>query len=194
MLCSRVELLRSCVSASILQTRPSRGFPTLQKSIDLIPLLPSAGPTGGLGLAWPAPTMILTTWSMPPTAARALDIALLGTARSGRSITAEDGCEGGIGRAGEGVVCNQAFDGPEAPKISEPSSDGPRISHILPRGSGNSATVPCPSSAPMTMLARQMPCPVTSPVPQWDRGSLASVSSRLRFGVLFEGPPLNHQR
>lgn len=36
---------------------------TLQKSIDLTPLLPSAGPTGGLGLACPAPTMSFTTWS-----------------------------------------------------------------------------------------------------------------------------------
>lgn len=33
---------------------------TLQKSILLTPLLPSAGPTGGLGLACPAPTMSLT--------------------------------------------------------------------------------------------------------------------------------------
>ena len=37
---------------------------TLQKSIDLTPLLPKAGPTGGLGEAWPAPTMSLTTWSV----------------------------------------------------------------------------------------------------------------------------------
>ena len=36
---------------------------TLQKSMDFTPLLPSAGPTGGLGLAWPAPTMSLTIWS-----------------------------------------------------------------------------------------------------------------------------------
>lgn len=34
---------------------------TLQKSIDLTPLLPKAGPTGGLGLACPAPTMSLTS-------------------------------------------------------------------------------------------------------------------------------------
>lgn len=40
--------------------------PTLQKSMDLIPLEPRAGPTGGLGLAWPAPTMSLTTCSTPP--------------------------------------------------------------------------------------------------------------------------------
>lgn len=33
---------------------------TLQKSMLLTPLLPRAGPTGGLGLAWPAPTMSLT--------------------------------------------------------------------------------------------------------------------------------------
>lgn len=37
---------------------------TLQKSIDLTPLLPRAGPTGGLGEACPAPTMSLTTWSL----------------------------------------------------------------------------------------------------------------------------------
>lgn len=36
---------------------------TLQKSIDFTPLLPSAGPTGGDGDAWPAPTMSLTIWS-----------------------------------------------------------------------------------------------------------------------------------
>ena len=40
--------------------------PTLQKSMDLIPLEPRAGPTGGLGLAWPAPTMSLTICSTPP--------------------------------------------------------------------------------------------------------------------------------
>jgi hypothetical protein len=32
--------------------------------MDLTPLLPSAGPTGGLGLACPAPTMSLTIWSL----------------------------------------------------------------------------------------------------------------------------------
>lgn len=32
----------------------------LQKSMLLTPLLPRAGPTGGLGLAWPAPTMSFT--------------------------------------------------------------------------------------------------------------------------------------
>lgn len=36
------------------------GGVTLQKSILFTPLLPSAGPTGGDGLAWPAPTMSLT--------------------------------------------------------------------------------------------------------------------------------------
>jgi len=34
----------------------------LQKSMDLTPLLPNAGPTGGEGLACPAPTMSLTIW------------------------------------------------------------------------------------------------------------------------------------
>lgn len=37
-----------------------KGKCTLQKSIDLTPLLPRAGPTGGEGEAWPAPTMSLT--------------------------------------------------------------------------------------------------------------------------------------
>ena len=40
------------------------GGSTLQKSIDLTPLLPRAGPTGGLGEAWPAPTISLTIWSL----------------------------------------------------------------------------------------------------------------------------------
>lgn len=35
----------------------------LQKSMLFTPLLPSAGPTGGLGLAWPAPTISFTIWS-----------------------------------------------------------------------------------------------------------------------------------
>lgn len=37
---------------------------TLQKSIDFTPLLPSAGPTGGEGDAWPAPTISLTMSSL----------------------------------------------------------------------------------------------------------------------------------
>ena len=40
------------------------GLLTLQKSILLTPLLPRAGPTGGEGDAWPAPTMSLTIWSV----------------------------------------------------------------------------------------------------------------------------------
>jgi hypothetical protein len=48
---------------------------TLQKSIDFTPLLPSAGPTGGLGLACPAPTISFTIWSV---AARAFDILRYG--------------------------------------------------------------------------------------------------------------------
>jgi hypothetical protein len=36
---------------------------TLQKSMDLTPFEPKAGPTGGDGDACPAPTMSLTIWS-----------------------------------------------------------------------------------------------------------------------------------
>lgn len=43
--------------------REEGGLLTLQKSILLTPLEPSAGPTGGEGDAWPAPTMSLTIWS-----------------------------------------------------------------------------------------------------------------------------------
>lgn len=43
----------------------------MQKSIDFTPLLPSAGPTGGLGLACPAPTISFTIWSV---ATRAFDM------------------------------------------------------------------------------------------------------------------------
>lgn len=46
---------------------------TLQKSIDFTPLLPNAGPTGGLGLACPAPTMSFTITSE---AARAFDMVI----------------------------------------------------------------------------------------------------------------------
>ena len=53
--------------------RPERKL-TLQKSIDLTPLLPSAGPTGGLGLACPAPMMSLTSWSAMGPDPRALDM------------------------------------------------------------------------------------------------------------------------
>lgn len=65
---------------------------TLQKSIDLTPLLPRAGPTGGLGLACPAPTMILTIMSTvePP---RALDIL----ARSWSLARTRDVSSGGGG-------------------------------------------------------------------------------------------------
>ena len=53
--------------------------PTLQKSIDLTPLLPSAGPTGGDGDACPAPTMSLTIWS-PCNALRAIAaVGILGS-------------------------------------------------------------------------------------------------------------------
>ena len=73
--CSRVEFLGTGLAvqmeapgsswASIdisgaALTEECRCVRTLQKSIDLTPLLPSAGPTGGLGLAWPAPTINFT--------------------------------------------------------------------------------------------------------------------------------------
>ena len=41
-----------------------RALNSLQKSMDLTPLLPRAGPTGGEGEAWPAPTMSLTITSL----------------------------------------------------------------------------------------------------------------------------------
>lgn len=40
------------------------GVVTLQKSMLFTPLLPRAGPTGGEGEAWPAPTISLTIWSL----------------------------------------------------------------------------------------------------------------------------------
>lgn len=46
------------------ERRAERGNDTLQKSIDLTPLEPRAGPTGGLGLACPAPTISLTICSL----------------------------------------------------------------------------------------------------------------------------------
>lgn len=54
--------------------RSQRDVVTLQKSIDLTPLLPRAGPTGGLGEAWPAPTMSLTIWSAAAPAPLAFDM------------------------------------------------------------------------------------------------------------------------
>lgn len=76
-----VRALNSCnvLHASQHAPRPGRvvwkRLHTLQKSIDLTPLLPSAGPTGGLGLACPAPTMSLMIWLALPAAPLALDMA-----------------------------------------------------------------------------------------------------------------------
>ena len=69
-----VELLER---AHVNETGRGRAGPrrTLQKSIDLTPLEPSAGPTGGDGLAWPAPTISLTIWFV---AMAFLDIAMAG--------------------------------------------------------------------------------------------------------------------
>src|SRR5277367_5325073 len=57
-----VRALNSCKSWSItgLLALLMQNVGTLQKSMLLTPLLPKAGPTGGLGLAWPAPTISLT--------------------------------------------------------------------------------------------------------------------------------------
>jgi hypothetical protein len=46
-----------------MEGKEETGYRTLQKSILLTPLLPSAGPTGGDGEAWPAPTISLTITS-----------------------------------------------------------------------------------------------------------------------------------
>jgi hypothetical protein len=69
--CAKTDLLP--LDGLLKQTRHECEL-TLQKSIDLTPLLPKAGPTGGPGVAWPAPTMSLTTWSGTAAPARALDI------------------------------------------------------------------------------------------------------------------------
>lgn len=57
--CTSIEFLQVVVNhwpiALLMQN-----VGTLQKSMLLTPLLPKAGPTGGLGLAWPAPTISLT--------------------------------------------------------------------------------------------------------------------------------------
>ena len=60
--CAGIELLEELLSSAIAMYK-NCGRCTLQKSMDLTPLLPNAGPTGGEGEAWPAPTMSLTIWS-----------------------------------------------------------------------------------------------------------------------------------
>lgn len=60
--CAGIEFLASSQYPRARQGGPSPKL-TLQKSMLLTPLLPSAGPTGGLGEAWPAPTMSLTNCS-----------------------------------------------------------------------------------------------------------------------------------
>lgn len=72
MMCA-VRALNSYSQVSTLSNRVPSHALTLQKSIDLTPLEPKAGPTGGLGLACPAPTISFTIWSTPP-APRALDM------------------------------------------------------------------------------------------------------------------------
>lgn len=57
-----VELLVLCEICRAFEA--GWGLFTLQKSMLLTPLLPRAGPTGGLGLAWPAPTMSFTIESV----------------------------------------------------------------------------------------------------------------------------------
>ena len=58
--CTSIEFLQVVVNhwSTVLLMQ---NVGTLQKSMLLTPLLPKAGPTGGLGLAWPAPTINLTT-------------------------------------------------------------------------------------------------------------------------------------
>lgn len=55
-----IEFLYDKMSVKTPRYLEEKSELTLQKSILLTPLLPSAGPTGGLGLACPAPTMSLT--------------------------------------------------------------------------------------------------------------------------------------
>lgn len=57
--CTSIEFLQVVVNRR-LTTLLMQNVGTLQKSMLLTPLLPKAGPTGGLGLAWPAPTISLT--------------------------------------------------------------------------------------------------------------------------------------
>lgn len=61
MLRFRIEFLHISVTPGPFR---KRRLLTLQKSMLFTPLLPKAGPTGGLGLACPAPTMSLTIWSL----------------------------------------------------------------------------------------------------------------------------------
>jgi hypothetical protein len=61
--CPRVELLHNPVTSTFQPSHnDGRGRGALQKSIDFTPFEPRAGPTGGEGLAWPAPTISLTIW------------------------------------------------------------------------------------------------------------------------------------
>ncbi len=59
----------------------------MQKSIDLIPLLPRAGPTGGLGEALPAPTISLTIWSTAPAVRFAMVTSVLRLLLGDRAIS-----------------------------------------------------------------------------------------------------------
>lgn len=60
-----VLALNSCVEDGIIMSGLEEiwwGGGTLQKSILFTPRDPNAGPTGGDGDAWPAPTISLTIW------------------------------------------------------------------------------------------------------------------------------------
>lgn len=74
---ARVEFLCGelvyCEEVGWGQEGMGKGKHTLQKSMLLTPLLPSAGPTGGEGDAAPAPTISFTIWSV---AARAFDMVV----------------------------------------------------------------------------------------------------------------------
>lgn len=61
-----VEFLQWAIRCNRLEAKRLKAL-TLQKSMLLTPLLPRAGPTGGLGDAWPAPTISLTNWSLANT-------------------------------------------------------------------------------------------------------------------------------
>jgi len=73
---------------------------TLQKSMLFTPLLPNAGPTGGEGDAWPAPTMSLTICSFA-SAFRAMVCVDMGDVELAMGETLRT-CVGGFGEGCSG--------------------------------------------------------------------------------------------